>query len=152
MILMGKNPFRGPLEGVGPVIRVFLGPEMTTSEASAICPKKVETPGVLPVVGFATTGLPASHSKTSMSLCPVSPAAGLVAPSPAPGAGTSLILPPAIPAAATPAKVLDPVNTAAGPALGIAAALRAVADAAAIDAATPSQIYVTCFSIVYIVF
>ncbi len=40
----------------------------------------------------------------------------------------------------------NPVNTAAGPALGIAPALRAVTDAAAIDAATPSQLYVTCFS------
>ncbi len=32
MILMGANPIRGPLEGVGPENRDFLGPEMTTSE------------------------------------------------------------------------------------------------------------------------
>ncbi len=118
---------------------------MTTSEASAILAKKVGTPGLLPVVGFA------SHSKTAMSLCPVSPAEGLAAPSPAPGAAVSLILLPAITAAATPAKVLDPVNAAAGPALGIAAALRAVADAAAIDAATLSRLYMLPAFLVYIV-
>ncbi len=36
MILMGENPFRGPLEGVGP--------EMATSEASAIWAQKVSLP------------------------------------------------------------------------------------------------------------
>ncbi len=36
IILMRANPFRGPLEGVGPENRDFLGPEMTTSEVSAI--------------------------------------------------------------------------------------------------------------------
>ncbi len=33
MILMGENPFLGPLEGVGPENRDFLGPEMTTAKA-----------------------------------------------------------------------------------------------------------------------
>ncbi len=32
MILMGANPFQGPLDGVGPENREFLGPEMATSE------------------------------------------------------------------------------------------------------------------------
>jgi hypothetical protein len=32
MILMGVNRFRGPLEGVGPEIETFFGPEMATSE------------------------------------------------------------------------------------------------------------------------
>ncbi len=36
MILMGANPFRGPLEGVDPENQDFLGPEMATSEASTI--------------------------------------------------------------------------------------------------------------------
>ncbi len=36
MILTGENPFRGLLEGVGPENRYFLGPEMPTSEGSAI--------------------------------------------------------------------------------------------------------------------
>jgi hypothetical protein len=36
MILIGENPFRGPLEGVGLENRDFLGPWMETSEASAI--------------------------------------------------------------------------------------------------------------------
>jgi hypothetical protein len=35
MILMGANPFRGPLEGVGPENRDFFRPEMATSEANA---------------------------------------------------------------------------------------------------------------------
>ncbi len=35
MILMRTNPLQGPLEGVGPENRVFLGPEIETSEASA---------------------------------------------------------------------------------------------------------------------
>ncbi len=35
-IWMGGNPQRGPFEGVGPEIETFLGPEMATSEASAI--------------------------------------------------------------------------------------------------------------------
>ena len=34
--LMGANPLQGPLEGVGLENRDFLGPEMATSEASAI--------------------------------------------------------------------------------------------------------------------
>ncbi len=34
MILMRANPLRVPLEGVGP--EPFLGPEMATSEASAL--------------------------------------------------------------------------------------------------------------------
>ncbi len=33
---MGGNPFQGPLEGVGPGNKDFFGPEMATSEASAI--------------------------------------------------------------------------------------------------------------------
>ncbi len=41
MILKGENPFRGPLELVGPENQDFWGPEMATSEASAIGPKKV---------------------------------------------------------------------------------------------------------------
>ncbi len=36
MILMRANPFRGPLGWGGPKVETFLGPEMTTSEASAI--------------------------------------------------------------------------------------------------------------------
>jgi hypothetical protein len=35
MILMRANPLQGPLEGVSPNNRDFLGPEMGTSEASA---------------------------------------------------------------------------------------------------------------------
>ncbi len=35
MILMRANPFRGPLEGVGPENRDFLGPEMATSEVTS---------------------------------------------------------------------------------------------------------------------
>ncbi len=41
MILMGENSFWGPLEEVGPENRVFLGPEIAKSEASAIWAKKV---------------------------------------------------------------------------------------------------------------
>ncbi len=37
---MRANPFREPLEGVGPENRDFLGPEMATSEASAIWAQK----------------------------------------------------------------------------------------------------------------
>ncbi len=33
MVLMGANPFRGPLEGVGPENETLLGPEMATSKA-----------------------------------------------------------------------------------------------------------------------
>ena len=40
MILMRENPFRGPLEGVSPENRDFLGPEMAMSEASAIWAQK----------------------------------------------------------------------------------------------------------------
>jgi hypothetical protein len=40
MIFMRENPFRGPLEGVGPENRDFFGPEMATSEASAIWAQK----------------------------------------------------------------------------------------------------------------
>jgi hypothetical protein len=29
---MGTNPLQGPLEGVGPEIETFLGPEMATGE------------------------------------------------------------------------------------------------------------------------
>jgi hypothetical protein len=36
MILMGENPIRGPLEGVGPENQDFFGPEMDMSDASAI--------------------------------------------------------------------------------------------------------------------
>ncbi len=36
-ILMRGNLFRRPLEEVGPENKTFLGPEMATSEASAIC-------------------------------------------------------------------------------------------------------------------
>ncbi len=39
MILKGENSFRGPLEGVGPENRDFLGP-MATSKASAILTQK----------------------------------------------------------------------------------------------------------------
>ncbi len=39
-ILTWANPLQGPLEGVCPEIETFLGPEMTTSEASAIWDKK----------------------------------------------------------------------------------------------------------------
>jgi hypothetical protein len=47
MILMGANPFRGPLKGVDPekiFFETFLGPEMATSEASAIWVEKVPLP------------------------------------------------------------------------------------------------------------
>ncbi len=40
MILLWENPFRGPLEGVGPENRDFFGPEIATSEASAIWAQK----------------------------------------------------------------------------------------------------------------
>jgi hypothetical protein len=40
MIFMRENTFRGPLEGVDPENRAFLGPEMATSEASAIWTQK----------------------------------------------------------------------------------------------------------------
>jgi hypothetical protein len=40
MILMRATPLRGPLEGVCPDNRDFLGPEMAMSEASAICARK----------------------------------------------------------------------------------------------------------------
>jgi hypothetical protein len=36
MILMGENPFRGPLEVVHENRDFFLGPEVATSEASSI--------------------------------------------------------------------------------------------------------------------
>jgi hypothetical protein len=35
MVLCGQYPLQGPLEGLGPEIETFLGPEMATSEASA---------------------------------------------------------------------------------------------------------------------
>jgi hypothetical protein len=35
MILMRADPFRGPLEGVGPESRDFLGPEMATNNGFA---------------------------------------------------------------------------------------------------------------------
>jgi hypothetical protein len=40
MILMGKNPFRGPLEGVALKIETFSGPKVVTSKASAIWAQK----------------------------------------------------------------------------------------------------------------
>ena len=40
IILMWANQFRGPLEKVGPENREFFGPEMATSEASAIWAQK----------------------------------------------------------------------------------------------------------------
>jgi hypothetical protein len=40
MILMGTNPFLGPLEVLDPENRDFLCPEMATSEASAIWAQK----------------------------------------------------------------------------------------------------------------
>jgi len=42
MILMGANPFRGPLKGKGVGLKnqYFLGPEIAPSEASAVRPKK----------------------------------------------------------------------------------------------------------------
>ncbi len=60
MSLMGANPFRGQSEGVGPENRYgtyFFGPEMATSEASAIWTQKVEVfwahPFQWPEYGFA---------------------------------------------------------------------------------------------------
>jgi len=41
MILMRENPFRGPLERAGHENWDFLGPEMETSEASAIWAPKI---------------------------------------------------------------------------------------------------------------
>jgi hypothetical protein len=40
MILMWQHRFRGPLEGVGPENRYFLGPEMAMSAGSAIWAQK----------------------------------------------------------------------------------------------------------------
>ncbi len=40
MILMWESPFWGPLEGVSPENRDFLGPETVTSEVSAILAQK----------------------------------------------------------------------------------------------------------------
>jgi hypothetical protein len=40
MILMQANPLQGPWKGVGPENFDFLGPEMATSEASAILAQK----------------------------------------------------------------------------------------------------------------
>ncbi len=40
MILKGANPLLGPLEGVDRENQVFFGPEMATSEASAIWAQK----------------------------------------------------------------------------------------------------------------
>jgi hypothetical protein len=42
MILMGEIHFEGHWKGWALKIEIFLGPEMTTREASAIGPKKVE--------------------------------------------------------------------------------------------------------------
>ncbi len=52
IILMWANPFPGPLEKVGPENQKFLGPEMATSEVSAIwAPKRWDSQGQrLPVV------------------------------------------------------------------------------------------------------
>ncbi len=56
MILMRENIFRGPLEGVGPENRDFLGPEMATSKALLVAisgPKKLDfqaPPLLLPLV------------------------------------------------------------------------------------------------------
>ncbi len=41
LVLGSQGPLRGALEGVGPGNRDFFGPEMVTSEASAICAQKV---------------------------------------------------------------------------------------------------------------
>jgi hypothetical protein len=40
MILLGANPFRGPLERVGPENRDFLGPDMPTRETSVFWAQK----------------------------------------------------------------------------------------------------------------
>jgi hypothetical protein len=40
MVLMRATSLRGALEGVGPENQDFLGPEMATSEASAIWAQK----------------------------------------------------------------------------------------------------------------
>ncbi len=40
MISCGQHPLQWPLEGVGPENRDFLGPEMATTEASAIWAQK----------------------------------------------------------------------------------------------------------------
>jgi hypothetical protein len=40
MTLMGENPFRGQLEGVGPENQDFFGPEMGKREARAILTQK----------------------------------------------------------------------------------------------------------------
>ncbi len=42
MILLGANPFREPLEGVGAENRDFLGPDMATRETSVIRAQKIE--------------------------------------------------------------------------------------------------------------
>ncbi len=42
MILMGTNPFGGPLEEVGPENRDFLGPEMAGAMLVPFGPRKVE--------------------------------------------------------------------------------------------------------------
>ncbi len=44
MLLMKANPLQGPLKVAGPENQDFLGPEMVTSEASAIWAQKTSTP------------------------------------------------------------------------------------------------------------
>ncbi len=65
MILMRENPFRGPLEGVGPKNQDFFGPEMATSKVSAIWAQNSQggpTPSICASNGF-------SHVKTIKSNC-----------------------------------------------------------------------------------
>jgi hypothetical protein len=65
MLLMRANPLLRPLEGVGPEIKTFLGPEMATSEASVIWAQKAEISGPTPSNGPCNGYC--AHSK---SLCP----------------------------------------------------------------------------------
>jgi hypothetical protein len=55
MILVRENPFRGPLEGVGPENRDFWGPEMATSEASAIWAESAGIPFMFTLHGIFNT-------------------------------------------------------------------------------------------------
>ncbi len=63
MIFMMENPVRGPLEGVGPEIKTFWGPEMAMSEASTIWAQKSRDFQGPPLPMAWVMDFPASQSK-----------------------------------------------------------------------------------------
>jgi hypothetical protein len=64
---MGKNPFRGPLEGVGPENRDFFGPKGSTLLLSFLLDGLTRSGSILLLLSFFLDGLTRSTSTILLS-------------------------------------------------------------------------------------